>query len=373
MMRALDLIHRWTGGLIGLLLAVLGLTGALLVHKDAYLRAAVPHAAEVYRSDAGTLGAAAARLFDAEGGPRSIVFAGEGRGVHQLNYGKKAGGYADQSGNVVARWDGVWDRPETWLFDLHHYLLAGDTGKTIAGVAGLFGIGFVITGVILWWRTCRTFEFRVWPRRMSRPSIVRHHRDLGVVLAPLLFLSMLTGAVLVLRPVSNFLLSPFSSAAEMKAALEPPAAKGGALALRGQDWARLIATAQARFPDAEPRSISLPRDPGDPISIRMRRADEWLPNGRSSVWFDPADGRVLGTRDGLALPLGSRIFNLAYPLHAAKVGGFAYKLVMTATGLALAMLGAFTVFTFWSSRASRRRAPKPQLAPHGTPIPRSQG
>ena len=45
-MPTLRLLHRWAGGLIGLFLAVLGLSGALLVHKDAYLRAVLPHAAD---------------------------------------------------------------------------------------------------------------------------------------------------------------------------------------------------------------------------------------------------------------------------------------------------------------------------------------
>ncbi|WP_348636236.1 PepSY-associated TM helix domain-containing protein [Sphingomonas sp. LaA6.9] len=356
MMRVLDLIHRWTGGLIGLLLAVLGLSGAMLIHKDAFLRAAVPHAAEAYRGDAAAIGGAAARLFDAEGGPRSIVLATDGRGIHQLNFGKGAGGYADQAGDIITRWDTSWERPEIWLFDLHHHLLTGDTGETIAGIAGLIGIGFVITGIILWWRTRKTFEFRVWPKRMSRPAIVRHHRDLGVVIAPLLFLSMLTGTMLVLKPVRNFLLSPFSTPAEMQAALAPPKVAGGALALKGQDWVRLVAAAKARFPDAEPRVIAVPDEPGELIAMRLRRADEWLPQGRTYVWFDPADGHVVGTRDALTLPLGSRIFNIAYPVHAAKVGGLLYRLVMTVSGLTLAMLGSLAVFTFWSSRGQQRRA-----------------
>lgn len=359
-MRALDLIHRWTGGLIGLVLAVLGLSGALLVHKDAYLRLTLPHAADPYRGDTATMADAVARLLERpDEQPLSIVLATDGLGVHRLHYGEGAGGYADQAGNIITRWSSVWERPETWLFDLHHHLLTGDVGETIGGIAGLIGLGFVITGTILWWRTRKAFQLRLWPRRMSRPAIVRQHRDLGVVLAPLLFLSMLTGAVIVLRPVSNLLLSPFSAPAEMEAATRPPNAKGGAFASKGADWAKLLGEAKARYPDAEPRVLSLPRKPGDLVAIRLRQPEEWLPNGRTTLWFDPADGRLIEDRDALTLPKGVRIFNLAYPLHAAKVGGLAYRLVMTVSGLALAMLGSFAIFTFWTAkgqeRAKRRR------------------
>ena len=356
MMRALDLIHRWTGGLIGLLLAVLGLSGALLVHKDAWLRWTVPHATDAQLTDVATLGAVTAKLLAAPERPASILYASESLGLHKLTYADGRGAYADQAGELVERWSSTWDRPELWLFDLHHHLLNGGTGETVAGVAGLVGLGFVLTGLILWWRTRRTFSFRLWPKRMSRPSIVRHHRDLGVVAAPLLLLSMLTGVTMVLRPVADVLLSPFSPPGTVAAALAPPKLEAGPLDLRAIDWTRVIADARARFPGAELRVVSLPRKPGDPISIRFRQPAEWLPNGRTTLWLDPSSGRLLASRDALAMPLGARLFNDAYPLHAAKIGGLAYRLLMTCSGLALAMLGGLAVGTFWTERGRRWRS-----------------
>ena len=75
-MRIIDLVHRWTGGLIGLLLALLGLTGTLLLHKDAWRRPFLPHAADPQAQDAASLAATAARWFDGTGErPTSILFA----------------------------------------------------------------------------------------------------------------------------------------------------------------------------------------------------------------------------------------------------------------------------------------------------------
>jgi uncharacterized iron-regulated membrane protein len=42
-----------------------------------------------------------------------------------------------------------------------------------------------------------------------------------------------------------------------------------------------------------------------------------------------------------------RCYNALYPLHAAKVGGLPYQLLMTGSGLALGMPGTFAVWTFW--------------------------
>src|SRR3546814_3514959 len=86
------------------------------------------------------------------------------------------------------------------MFDFHHHLFAGDNGEWVIGVAGLCGLFFVISGVILWWRTRRTFQLRLWPKRMSRPAIVMHHRDLGVIVAPLLLISIVTGTMMIFRP-----------------------------------------------------------------------------------------------------------------------------------------------------------------------------
>lgn len=355
-MKTLRLLHRWAGGFVGLLLALMGLSGALLVHEDAFLRATVPHAADPQRQDTATLAAAAAKIFAAEDRPRSIVLATQRLGLHKLAYKGEQGAYADQDGAIVQAWSSNWARPEAWLFDFHHHLFNGDAGEVVGGVAGLLGLGFVVTGLILWWPTRRMFQFRLWPKAARRAAIVHHHRDLGAWVAPLLILSLATGAAMNLKWFSQALRAPFSPPAVMEAASAPPKIKGGKLAA-DLDWAKVIGAAQARFPGAEVRTIALPAKAGGLIQIRLRQRSEWLPNGRSVAWFDPADGRLVASRDALALPLGSRLANADYPLHAAKVGGLAYRLVMTVSGLALGLLGGLAVVSFWGNPSGlpRRR------------------
>ncbi|MBJ7415623.1 MAG: PepSY domain-containing protein [Niveispirillum sp.] len=352
-MKVLDLLHRWAGGILGLVLAIMGLTGALLVHKDAWVKA--PGAGDALVRDAGSVAAAVGKIFADPARPESIIFASDSFGLHRLRMAKGAGAYADQAGTVVASWDSIWDRPELWLFDLHHYLLAGEVGETFLGIVALVGLFFVISGFILWWKLRRTFQFKLWPARMSRPAIIRHHRDIGVVLAPLLFVSCLTGAMLTLRPVADFVLSPLGSAKEWRAATAAPKEAGGSLA-DNPDWHAMLSAAQARFPGAEFRVLALPRRPGDLISLRLKQQDEWLPNGRTLIWFDPADGRVVEMRDALSMPAGQQAFQKVYPLHAAKVGGLAYRLLMTLSGLGMAVLGTLAVWTFWFKRPKKQAA-----------------
>lgn len=354
-MKLLDTLHRWTGGLIGLVLAMLGLTGAILVHRDAWVM--LPHADDARVTDVAALAEATQRIMsDAAQRPQSILFANDGFGLNRLNFAKGAGAYSDQAGNIVTRWASQWERPEIWLFDLHHHLFAGDAGELVLGIVALCGLFFVISGMILWWRTRSTFKFRLWPKRLSRPSIVWHHRDLGIIMAPLLLLSLYTGSVFVFRPMAGLILGR-GTEADLKAASKAP--KYGPAELSSDfDWRALIRTAHARFPRAELRLVSMGRGESGLVNVRMRQPEEWLPNGRTMLWFAADTGKLIGVRDANALPMRAQIYNRFYPLHAAKVGGLAWRIVMTLSGLALFLLGTLTVWTFWFRRPKPRPMPR---------------
>lgn len=302
--------------------------------------------------DGEALAAVTARLMaDPAARPQSILYAGEDFGLLRLSYAKGAGAYADQTGAMVRHWDSQWERPELWLFDFHHHLFAGDAGEVVIGIAGLCGLFFVVSGAVLWWRTRKTFEWRLWPRRMSRPAIVRHHRDLGIVMAPVLLLSLYTGTVMIFRPVSVLLLGPGTPAA-VADALKPPEPLGVPLSAT-IDWADIVRTAHRRFPDAELRLLSLPRNGSGLIAVRMRQPEEWLPNGRTMLWFAADSGRLVAVRDARDFGRQMRGYTMLYPLHAAKVGGLGWKLAITLSGLALTLLGSLAVWSFWFRRRKR--------------------
>jgi LPXTG-motif cell wall-anchored protein len=154
MIRTLAWLHRWTGGLVGLALALLGISGALLVWKDDWV--ALPYAG----ASAVTSPDALARTVEAamaKGELSRITFAGDSLGLHQAIYADGGGAYYGPQAPQVARWQSQWERPELWLFDFHHHLFAGHTGETVTGVLGLIGLLFVISGSIVWWRTRKTF------------------------------------------------------------------------------------------------------------------------------------------------------------------------------------------------------------------------
>lgn len=357
-MRLLSLLHRWVGAIAGLLLALLGLSGALLVWRDQLTF--VPHAGDVPTHDPAALARVADALLRAPHPAERITFPGEGLGVFQAIFADRGGVYVSQAGEVVARWTSLAQRPELWLFDLHHRLLLGEAGETANGIAALIGLFFVVSGVFLWWRMRRRFRLRLWPARMTSGAIVHQHRDLGIVTAPLLAVSLLTGAMMALPSVNRLLLAPFGSAARARIP-DVPVDHGATRPI--VDVAGMLAIAHARFPDAEPRRLQWPRKPGKPVVLRLRQPSEWTPNGRTALYFDPATGALVGLNDPAAADTAGSLSEKLYPVHAAKVGGLAWKLAMTAAGLALALLGGLATFGFWRTRAMAARAPRHKRAP----------
>ncbi len=348
-MKLLSLLHRWTGGLVGLLLAVIGLSGTALLWEDSWIL--LDGAKEAAVGNPQELAHAVAVAFEAGPGLTRVTFAGKEIGLHQAIYADGSGAYIAQDGAVVDRWTSPWERPELWLFEIHHYLLLGETGKTLTGVLGILLLGFTVTGFVLWWRTRRTFRFRLWPARFTASAIVRHHRDLGVVASPLLIVAAATGTLMVFPALSALLLS-----APAQGRMQPPLLDSLEQPNGKTDWERILTNAQTIFPAAEPRRLMMPSAPGAPIAIRFRQEFEWAPNGRSYVWVAPGEAAVVARDDPAEGDAGSAIVEKFYPVHAAKTGGLAWRILVTFAGLTLALLGLLASFSFWRTKyaVSRR-------------------
>ncbi len=349
------MIHRWGGAVIGVFLMLIGLTGAVLLHRDAWISLSLPDARSAAPLDVATL------LQQVSSDPaldaRFIILPSDRFGYVEVRSGTDAGAYLDPSGRIVAQWESRWERPEHWLFDLHATLLAGEPGEIIAGVFALAGLVFVITGVILCWPTRKTFEWRWWPRRMTRPSIIRHHRDLGVVVAPLLFLSLLTGAAMAIKPVGAILVMPLNTPAELQASIKPPVADG-AKPDGDYAWVSMLASAREAYPDARLAIIGLPTEPGKPLFLRLAQPGEWTENGRTMLWYHPNTGALLQNDNGLKLIPGMQAYFSFYPLHTGEAGGIVHRWLMTLSGIALALLGALAVWSFWRDYVTRRNIHK---------------
>lgn len=346
-MALLRTLHAWTGFLLSLVLFAIAASGTLLVFKDDWTRLTIPGAAKGVAAPPPVAAAAieAARAAF-PGQVRSVTLASPELGVHTVGL-KEGGAILSPKGREVLRW-GRNGRASDWLFDLHHHLFWGETGVLVAGWIGVVGLALSITGLVLWWPKRRAFRARVLPSSNTRPGWLSAHRNLGVIAAPMLVVIMATGSAMALPELSKpALVAMLGSGSEAKPKLKATVAT--------LNWPAVTAAAQSRFPDAQLRIVVPPRKPGQPVEVRLRRPGEWHANGRTRVWLD-GDGRVLAAADALSAPLAARVFNGFWPLHAAKVGGLAYRLLAAAAGLSLALLALYGAESYRRKLFSRVRA-----------------
>lgn len=345
-MGAIRTVHGWAGAILSVLLIVLGLTGSLLVFENDWIALKHPEARAGFAADPAALGAAAERLEADHPDLRTVDFGGPQLGAHKLYLADEGLGLAAPDGATLDRWTGP-ARVEAFIFDLHHHLLAGETGEIVGGVAALAAVLLVVTGLVVWAPAWRATRLRVWPRSGRRGDLVSSHRNLGLISALPILIFCLTGAGMVFNDQARALLAP-------NAPEPPPTPVVGTSDI---DWPAALAAAQARFPDATLRMASWPAGPGKPASIRLKQPGEWHPNGRTTVLIDPATSGVVRAADAQALTRGERVLHAIYPVHAGSVGGWFYKWVTVLSGLALAVLGGVGTWSFLIKPRRRVRSP----------------
>ena len=80
-MKTLSFLHRWSGGLIGLLLAVLGLSGTILIWRHSWI--SIPGARDPWHENVQQMAQIAER--EAAAGATRITFAGDDFGLERFS------------------------------------------------------------------------------------------------------------------------------------------------------------------------------------------------------------------------------------------------------------------------------------------------
>lgn len=343
-------IHAWSGAVLALLLVVIGLTGALLVWKEDYLRLTLPAAREHFEPNAANITRVALGAERALGATNIslIYFPTETLGVGQATLTNGDLAYIDTRGALVARWH-VGGRFEDWLFDLHHRLLLGDLGLTIAGLAGLAAAFLVLFGAIAFWPTRRGVRAGVTPRGVDRASLLASHRNIGLFAAAPVIIAVVAGVALAFPTQARNLMTRDSEAAQADMIAGLDKLTGAQFA----GWEAAITRAQAIFPRAVIRSAAWPGDGMPYRIIRFQQPGAWSRLGDSWVYIDAAEGFMDVKIDAARRGWGARLLETFYPIHTARMDNLLYKFYATAVGLALTALGAFGFGAF----VQRFRAP----------------
>ena len=358
-------LHKYAGLSVGLLLAMSGLTGALLVfgdELDSLLNPALLHveargaahapvqkmldaAQQVYPQEK----AARIRLPRDEQSSCEICFAAREnpRCVYLDPYDGRVLGTRVPAHSLKAR-----------VISLHRRLLSGETGETIIGVCGLLLLAMSLSGLFLWWPGRRNLA-RGWKINW-RGSTYRINYDLhrltGICVMLFLMVNAMTGAAMVFRPSFEGLLNRFDGAPNNPPA-KPVSHPDPMLQTLSTD--EILRRAEAALPNAVPTIVTLPAAAAATFNVRLRQAGELHPSGRSIVYLDQYSGEVRLVENAFQAPLGTRAGHNLYPIHVGQWGGRLTRVIQVAVGLTLPLLFC-TGLLMWRTRtrsdARRKRA-----------------
>ncbi len=345
-------MHAWGGALLGLWVLLVSVSGTLLVWKQDYLRASIPQAREVFEPSPQAL-AHIASAVEQRFGPDDILqieFATADFALTRVTLLDDRYAYVDARGNVVTEWV-LNDRWEEWLYDLHHRLLLGNLGLTLAGLAALIVIVLVVTGIVVYWPMRRGLRQGFWPNGFARAQLLRAHRNIGIVEALLLLLSLTTGAVLAFPEQSQqWLLEPWrdeSYSLDFSEHLDGISGPGTA------DWLPAMQRALRSMPGSRIRTAQVANAYSPHRIIGLQQPGEWNPQGLSKIYIDAADGDMDVRMDMRIQRTIERMYNAVYPLHTGRLEFLPYKLLLTLSGMLAATLSIFGLTSFVKSRFRR--------------------
>jgi uncharacterized iron-regulated membrane protein len=229
---------------------------------------------------------------------------------------------------------------------LHRSFFFRPWGEAVVGVFALVLFFSALTGLIVYRKhLLRAFTPRIRWRGGARHLSSEFHRRVGVIAVLFQLLMSMTGFYMI-SPVYQKLLR----ANEKKPA--PPAIDYGSISID-----RMLAQAVTELPDFEPVSISLPREDGQPITVRGRILGESTLYGSagSSVSFDPRSGEVRDIIDISQVPLAARIDKLVHGIHFGQYGALPVKIIYSLGGLTPGLMSV-TGFILWRSRRRKRKS-----------------
>lgn len=345
-------LHRWTGLTLGLLLALAALLGALLTVARPLDQLAHPQLFRAAVDSAPMLLEPLRQRLSAEFGSQATLTlrppreAGETLRVHVKSPAWEGALYVDPASGAELGRRGETEGFVNVVFELHSALLLGDTGKAVLAGVSLAYLALLLTGLILWWPRTRAQWRHAFGMKLDKGAtraLFDLHRLGGTLLGLVIAVSVATGAWMAWRPLAQWV-----SGLAGQTAVKPP--RVGKPQGPRQTLDDIVARAQAQWPGAMVGYVQLGSGDDRPVRVRFKLADDPHPNGLSSIWLHPVDGRLLLQRRWSELDPGGRATAWIYPLHTGELGGVPHIVVTGVSGLALFGLGVSGLWLWWRRR-----------------------
>nr|WP_262386233.1 sulfite reductase flavoprotein subunit alpha [Pseudomonas sp. WS 5021] len=361
MKKTLFQLHWFFGITAGLVLALMGITGAAYSFQDEILRALNPTVLTVHQQPAGVLppaelvrkleateGKAVSMLWvESESGNAARVFftppPGERRG--QMRY------FDPYTGDYLG--DAVGQDFFGLMLQLHRFLAMGDTGRQITGACTLILIFFCLSGLYLRWPR-QVANWRAWLtldwRKKGRSFNWDLHSVFGTWCLLFYLLAALTGLSWSYEWYNKGLTKLLSDAPQNERVRNRGPAPAGPAPVANYEaiWSSIYSTAG---PGLSAYNIRMPAVAGQPATIYYLLQNSPHDRALNQINLDPATGVVKSVQRYGDKSLKAQLLTSIYALHVGSYFGLVGRIILTVTSLCMPLF----FITGWLLYLDRRR------------------
>ncbi|WP_347986663.1 PepSY-associated TM helix domain-containing protein [Methylomonas sp. AM2-LC] len=344
-------IHHYTGLILGIVFAIIGLTGSILVYYleiDEWLNAAksVSSTDKTYASYQSIWDAIQAsepnrqhawRLEIPETPEQTITarYYKPAESTHQ-SFAPLMLSINPYTSEIISK--RLWGHYLlTWIYDLHYTLLLDATGKLVMAIVGLLLAVVLMTGVYLWWPSLSKIVSALSVKKTRNPQrlIYDLHKISGIYPFIILQIVTFTGIALEIPQYINPLIHYISPLEEQNT--KPLST------LNSQNHPitidQAVTIAERLFPNAKLCWIETPDGELGTYRINLRQSFE--PNRRfpkTNIWIDQYSGEVLQMNDPAHQSAGNTLLNWLHPLHNGEAFGSIGRGLVFVSGFACPIL-----------------------------------
>lgn len=382
MKKVLFQLHWFFGITAGLVLALMGITGALYSFEDEILDALNPNVLLVQPQGETLPPVELVRRLESATGLTVAILRVEtvGNRVAQVFFTPRPGERRGPKRNFdpytgELKGDGAGEEFFDFILRLHRFLAMGEVGKQVTAACTLVLVFFCLSGLYLRWPR-KALNWRVWLTldwaKKGRSFNWDLHSVFGTWCLLFYLLFAITGLSWSYDWVSNGLNRLLADAPA-----EQRKGGGGRGVNMSKDsppaplmvdyvaiWDSLQKTAG---PELSAYNLRLPSAGGQPTTVFYLLKDSPHPRALNSVTLDPASGAVSSVSRYAERSLGAQLLISNYALHVGSYFGIVGRIVMTVASL---MMPLFFI-TGWLLYLDRRRKKRQVKAARGDVSTRS--
>lgn len=369
-------LHWLFGITAGVVLALMGLTGALYSFEEELIHAIDPHVTSVASTtaDQRTMLAPADLLAQIK---KSNPYVSSLTLSHDPQDAARVGFMNPIAGTDKKKFELYYLNPYTGqllgkpaseeffrsVLNLHRKLMLDDTGKAITGAATLAFLFLLLSGLYLRWPKTQRLHWRTWlaidNKKAGRHFLVQWHAVLGTCLSAAYLLIILTGLVWSYDWYRSGLTSLVGVSASKKMSpvrgKSTPALRAEVAALTPPDEInlhRVWATFNAVVPHYQKLILLLPSMPGNPVQILYLDPAAAHPYANNRIVIDGNSGALQQHELYAAKSKGEKLMASLYALHSGHFFGITGRLIMLLASLCLPLFALTGWIMYWQRRRS---------------------